>query len=94
MKDLKEWLEEQDVVRVSAIKNGEEDKFILTLGKYNVSPVLFDSQEEAEEFLKENFKFNNFELSIIGAMCSQLNELEQREKENYLKVKENALKNN
>ena len=94
MKDLKEWLEEQDVVRVSAIKNGEEDKFILTLGKYNVSPVLFNSQEEAEEFLKENFKFNNFELSIIGAMCSQLNELEQREKENYLKVKENALKNN
>ena len=31
MKDLKEWLEEQDVVRVSAIKNGEANKFILTI---------------------------------------------------------------
>lgn len=76
---LKEWLEEQDVVRVSTIRKGEEDKFILTLGKYNVSPVLFDTREEAEDFLKEHFKFNNFELSIIGAMCSQLRDLEIQE---------------
>lgn len=76
IKTLSEWLEQQDVVQVRAIKVNEEDKFILTLGKYNVSPVTFDSQEEAENFLKENFNFNNFELSIIGAMCSQLRELE------------------
>ena len=75
-------------------EKGEEDKFILTLGEYNVSPIEFDTKEEAEKFLKENFKFNNFELSIIGAMCSQLNKLEQREKESYLKAKENAIKNN
>lgn len=79
IKTLEEWLEKQDVVQVRAIKQEEEDKFILTLGKYNVSPVLFDSQEEAETFLKENFKFNNFELSIIGAMCSQLRDLEIQE---------------
>lgn len=79
IKTLDEWLEQQDVVQVRAIKQGEEDKFILTLGKYNVSPVLFDSQEEADNFLKENFKFNNFELSIIGAMCSQLRDLEIQE---------------
>lgn len=76
---LKEWLEQQDVVQIRAIKVNEEDKFILTLGKYNVSPVTFDSQEEAENFLKEHFKFNNFELSIIGAMCSQLRDLEIQE---------------
>lgn len=79
IKTLNEWLEQQDVVQVRAIKQGEEDKFILALGKYNVSPVLFDSQEEADNFLKENFKFNNFELSIIGAMCSQLRDLEIQE---------------
>lgn len=79
IKTLDEWLEQQDVVQVRTIKQGEEDKFILTLGKYNVSPVLFDSQEEADNFLKENFKFNNFELSIIGAMCSQLRDLEIQE---------------
>lgn len=76
---LKEWLEQQDVVQIRAIKVNEEDKFILTLGKYNVSPVTFDSREEAENFLKEHFKFNNFELSIIGAMCSQLRDLEIQE---------------
>lgn len=94
MNDLKEWLEEQNVVVVRPIKKGEEDKFILTLGEYNVSPTEFDTLEEAEKFLKDNFKFNNFELSIIGAMCSQLNKLEQREKEYYLKAKENTFKNN
>lgn len=79
IKTLDEWLGQQDVVQVRAIKQGEEDKFILALGKYNVSPVLFDSQEEADNFLKENFKFNNFELSIIGAMCAQLRDLEIQE---------------
>lgn len=79
MENLNDWLEKQDLVVVRAIRKGEEDKFILTLGKYNVSPVLFDSQEEAENFLKENFKFNNFELSILGAMCSQLRAIEIQE---------------
>ena len=81
---LNDWLERQDIVRVQAIKVNEEDKFILSLGKYNVSPVTFDSQKEAEDFLAEHFKFNNFELSIIGAMCSQLRELEtQNELQNF-----------
>ena len=92
MEDVKQWTEQQDVVVVRTIKQKEEDKFILTLGEYNVSPIVFDSKEEAETFLKENFKLNNFELSIIGAMCLQLNKLEQREKESYLKAKKNALK--
>lgn len=92
--NLEEWIEQQNVVVVRCIKREGEDKFILTLGEYNVSPIEFDTQEEAEKFLKENFKFNNFELSIIGAMCSQLNKLEQREKESYLEAKKNAIKNN
>lgn len=83
---LKDWLEKQDVVQVRAIRVEEDDKFILALGKYNVSPVVFDSQEEAEDFLTKNFKFNNFELSIIGAMCSQLRDLEiQNELQNSKK---------
>lgn len=75
---LNEWLEQQDIVKVRPIKVDEEDKFILVLGKYNVSPITFDSQEEAEDFLKKHFKFNNFELSIIGAMCSQLRDIEMK----------------
>lgn len=89
-----EWATSQDVVKVSTIKENEEDKFTFTVGEFVVSPFIFDSQEEAEQYLKENFSLTNLDLSIIGAMCLQLNKLEQREKENYLKAKENALKNN
>lgn len=81
MEELDYWLKQQDLVVVRTIKQDEEDKFILALGIYRVSPIIFDTQEEAEQFLKENFKFNNFELSIIGALCSQLNKIEQQTKE-------------
>lgn len=87
MEELKQWLEEQNVVVVRAVKEKEEDKFTLVLGEYEVSPIRFNTQEEAEKFLKENFKFNNFELSIIGAMCSQLNKLEKQMSNNKNKEK-------
>ena len=77
---LEDWLEKQDVVQIRTIKQEEEDKFILALGEYNVSPIEFNTYEEAEKFLKDNFKFNNFELSIIGAMCQKLNDLNKQSK--------------
>lgn len=82
MEDLNYWLNQQDLVVVRPIKQDEEDKFILVLGIYRVSPIIFDTREEAEEFLEKNFKFNNFELSIIGAMCSQLNKIEKQMSDN------------
>lgn len=84
---LEDWLEKQDVVQIRTIKQEEEDKFILALGEYNVSPIEFNTYEEAEKFLKDNFKFNNFELSIIGAMCSQLNKLENQILNNQIETK-------
>ena len=88
------WAIGQDVVKVTCIKEGEDDKFIFTVGQYSVSPLVFDSQEEAEQYLKENFSLTNLDLSIIGAMCLLLNKLDQKEKESYLATKENSLKNN
>lgn len=88
------WSIGQDVVKVRVIKENETDKFTFTVGEFIVSPLIFDSQEEAEQYLKENFSLTNLDLSIIGAMCLQLNKLEQREKESYLAAKENSLKNN
>lgn len=73
--EAQNWAKNQDIVKISPIKVNEEDKYIFTLGKYNVSPIVFDSREEAEEFLQENFNLNNFELSIIGAMYSQLRDI-------------------
>lgn len=82
------WAKDQSVVKINAIKVNEEDKYIFTLGKYNVSPIVFDSREEAEKFLQENFNLNNLELTIIGAMCSQLRDLILQEELNNSKNEE------
>ena len=76
------WAYAQDVVKVTCIKQGEEDKFILTVGQYSVSPIMFDTQEQAETFLETKFKLTNFDLSVIGAMCQRLNELNKQDKLN------------
>lgn len=69
------WATSQDVVKVRALKENEEDKFTFAVGEYVVSPLVFDSKEEAEQYLKENFSLTNLDLSIIGAMCQKLNNL-------------------
>lgn len=69
------WAKRQDVVKVRAFKEDEKDKFTFVVGEYVVSPLIFDSQEETEQYLKDNFKLTNLDLSIIGAMCQKLNEL-------------------
>lgn len=72
-----EWTKRQDVVKVRTIKKNEEDKFILAVGNYVVAPIEFDSQEEAEQYLETNFNLTNLDLSIIGAMCQRLNEIQK-----------------
>lgn len=74
-KESLDWAKGQDVVKVRTIKAGEEDKYTFAVGEYLVSPLVFDTQEEAEEYLKENFNLTNLDLSIIGAMCQKLNNL-------------------
>ena len=69
------WATSQDVVKVSCVKEGEDDKYIFTVGQYSVSPIVFDSQEEAEQYLKDNVKLTNLDFAIIGAMCQRLNEI-------------------
>ena len=76
------WAISQDVVKVSCVKDGEDDKFIFTVGQYSVSPLVFDSQEEAEQYLRDNIKFTNLDFAIIGAMCQRLNELNNQSQKN------------
>ena len=76
-----EWATRQDVVKVRTVKIGEEDRYTFVVGEYVVSPLLFDSQEEAEQYLEENFKLTNLDLSIIGAMCQKLNNLYKQQQQ-------------
>ena len=80
--EAKEWADGQDVVKITCIKEGEEDKFILTVGQYSVTPIIFDTREQAETFLETKFKLTNLDLAIIGAMCQKLNELNEQDKSN------------
>ena len=80
-----EWANRQNVVQVRAFKKNEQDKFTFTVGEYIVSPLIFDTQEEAEQYLEENFNLTNLDLSIIGAMCQRLNELNKQQLKNETK---------
>lgn len=77
-----EWAIGQDVVKVTCIKEGEDDKFIFTVGQYSVSPLVFDSQKEAEQYLKENFNLTNLDLSIICALSQRVNEINKEQFKN------------
>lgn len=79
------WANDQNVVQVRAIKEGEQDKFTFTVGEYIISPLMFDTQQQAESFLKLNFKLTNLDLSIIGAMCQKLNDLYNQQLKNETK---------
>lgn len=80
-----QWAEGQDVVQVRAMRRGEEDKFVFTVGEYVVTPHVFDSQEEAMKYLDEHFKLTNMDLAIIGAMCQRLNEINNQQVKNKKK---------
>lgn len=77
-----DWAKRQDVVKVRAFKEDEKDKFTFVVGEYVVSPLIFDSQEEADQYLEDNFNLTNLELSIIGAMCQKLNDLNKQQLKN------------
>ena len=74
-KEIKEWSKRQDIVKVSCIKVGEEDKFVYTIGEYVAAPLIFDTQQEAIDFLEENFKLTNMDLTIIGTMSQKLSQI-------------------
>ena len=73
--EIENWAKTQDIVKINCIKVGEEDKFTYTIGEFIASPQIFDSREEAELYLKENFKLTNLDLSIIGALCIKLSKI-------------------
>lgn len=85
LKEAVQWAEGQDVVQVRAVRRGEEDKFIFTVGEYVATPHIFDTREEAVEYLNEHFKLTNMDLAIIGAMCQKLNELNEQQLKNETK---------
>lgn len=80
--EIEDWAKSQDIVKINCIKVGEEDKFTYTVGEFIASPHVFDTREEAELYLEENFKLTNLDLSIIGALCMRLSKISIQLNEN------------
>ena len=83
--ESEQWAESQDVVKVRAMRIGEEDKFVFAVGEWVATPHVFDTQEEAMNYLNEHFKLKNMDLAIIGAMCQKLSELNNQHLKNKKK---------
>ena len=77
-----DWATRQDVVKVRAFKKDEEDTFTFTVGEYMVAPLVFDTQEEAEQYLKKNLKLTNLDLAIISAIAHKINKLSEEQLNN------------
>lgn len=73
--EIEDWAKKQDIVKVSCMKIGEEDKFVYTIGEYVATPHIFDTQQEAINYLEENFKLTNMDLAIIGTMNQKLSQI-------------------
>lgn len=67
--------------RINAIKDGEENKFVITVGESIASTEVFESQEDAEKFLEENCHLSEFELQLIGAMTIEITKLFNKTKQ-------------
>lgn len=67
--------EEFKPFRINAIKKGEEDKFVITIGESLALPNEFDTQKEAKEFLEKNVKLTEIEWQLIGTFAVELNKL-------------------
>lgn len=80
--EIEDWAKNQDIVKINCIKVGEEDKFVYTIGEFIASPHIFDTREEAELYLEENFKLTNLDLSIIGALCMRLSKISTQTNKN------------
>lgn len=76
--EIEDWAKNQDIVKINCIRVEEEDKFIYTVGEFIASPHTFDTREEAELYLKENFKLTNLDLAIIGALCQRLSKISEQ----------------
>lgn len=46
---------ESKFFRINTIKVGEQDKYIITCGRYQAREEVFDSKEEAKQFLEETW---------------------------------------
>lgn len=65
-----------EMFRASVIKVGEEDKYIITCGEYQVIKEIFDTEEEAEAYYKS--KWNEDLEPFILAVCVVTSDFKER----------------
>lgn len=61
--------------KVNAIKKGETDKFVITLGEFLVTNKEFDTKKDAENYIKLSYTLTKFDEQVICAIILKITEL-------------------
>ena len=68
-KSEEEIMRINDLVKVRTIKIGEDDRYIITVGRSRATTAIYTSQEEAEKIAN---KLDADLLEIITAICGEI----------------------
>lgn len=61
--------------KINAVKKGEDDKFVITLGEFLVDNKEFDTREEAEHYIAESYTLTEFDEQVICAIVLKVTQL-------------------
>ena len=76
-----------DLLKVVAIKKEEEDRFIIVCGNQQAKLIEFETREEAEMYLEQNF---NVDCDILMTVIHVMFEIHEKMKEkNENKISDN-----
>ena len=68
-KNEEEIMRVNDLVKVRTIKIGEDDRYIITVGRSRATTAIYTSQEQAEKVVN---KLDADLLEIITAICGEI----------------------
>lgn len=71
-----------ELLKVVAIKRNEEDKFIIVCGNQQAKLIEFDTREEAEEYIMNNF---NVDMDMLMTIIHVMLEIHDKMKEEEIK---------
>ena len=81
-----------DLLKIVAIKKDEEDKFIIVCGNQQAKLIEFETREDAEMYLEQNFSVDCDMLMTVIHVMFEIHDkmkIEERDKEKQLRTKEN-----
>ena len=81
-----------ELFKVGTIKKNDENKFIIVCGNQQAKLIEFETREEAEMYLEQNFNIDCDMLMTVIHVMFEIHDkmkIEERDREKQLRTKEN-----